>query len=1300
MATTTAWLFEILPQKDNVLTYWVTNEQKTITCFLPQVFCSIYAVSTNNTSLESLYANLLSHPSITSVGPAKKRISIHDKHYSTVLEIKIPLYINKQQFIREIRDLFPLSLYNIDLSNFQYLYAITGLFPFCKAQLTIDSRKNITKFEIVDELTAFNYELPPVKAVQLDIEFTSAIKKDKLRAVTFTTLSSTLTDQTDKKFTISSLPEQELIYETMKLLTNIDPDVLVTHGGDQDLRLFALRAVFYGMGDLSFSRQPHIDPLYRAAAYLPKGTSFMSYGGHFYKDHGYYLYGGRHHVDLRNSFTWKDGGFAGIVELARLSCIDAQRCARTSIGTNLTGMQIRQALMWDILIPSRKADVERFRSGETLVVGDRGGFIFSPRVGLHFNVAGIDFSSMFPQLMVSKNISPETVNCKCCANGTGRPIPGTSWYTCQERKGLVPLVLKTVLEKRLFYKQFRKVNKSYDQLQKTLKWILVTCFEENTLLPVYENNKLKLVRIGKFVDNLIASDRKVKDISVVGLDKSFKAILNPIKQIFKLPSPKTLFRFQLETGRELTVTGDHTCFILSGNALHEIKAKDVRVGNFFPFLNSMPAINVQTSINAIPILIKTSIEEDLDKWRVWGDSLLDYIRFNEEKLRRNIIGYHSHGAIRSWLLEGFIPLRYLELLNIPEQEFTHFKISYGRRVGGKLNWLPAKYEIDKELAFFLGYFIGDGSARNTFLRLAIHEDDTDLIEWFQFFASTRLNLNFSVRKEPHTKMYTIQLNSAGFSRILTSVLGVEHTADLGKLRVPEIILNGHNSIVYWFFGGMIASDGNVHPNRNVIRITSASFSFVEELSYLATRIGLYHTIQQDQSEIEDGCELWNLILSGTDTINKLLEYSYIKKFDTKKIDTKNLEKNSRSYGLDVPIFKTDLVEIAKKLKKTREPRITQRERVPREVLKTKLSQLYELKEKLDDKDRKKLQTIENLTNSDIGFVKVISISEVSATSEYVYCLEVANQLPGFFAGKGGIFTHNCFGYQGYRNARFGRIEAHEAINAYARESLLVAGEIFQKHNFELVAGIVDSLWGKYVDEKSVDSNLIEQICHEIEEKTELPISHEGTFRWIVFLPRRHEPEVGVLNRYYGCFDTGDFKVRGIEIRRRDTCDFIRTAQNAALEVLAPATSKEEFFHIITTDFWKVHEKFDSLLIKRDVPPDQLFIKKVIAKEPHQYVQAVHQAIAAQQLAKAGRSLQSGMKITFLVTNSTAKSTAKRVIAKELYNGEFYDLTWYRKMLREAFVNIIPPLYPDRKRSSLSLNDFITENQFIPDYKFK
>ena len=30
----------------------------------------------------------------------------------------------------------------------------------------------------------------------------------------------------------------------------------------------------------------------------------------------------------------------------------------------------------------------------------------------------------------------------------------------------------------------------------------------------------------------------------------------------------------------------------------------------------------------------------------------------------------------------------------------------------------------------------------------------------------------------------------------------------------------------------------------------------------------------------------------------------------------------------------------------------------------------------------------------------------------------------------------CFGYLGYKNARFGRIEAHEAVTAYGRDKLL------------------------------------------------------------------------------------------------------------------------------------------------------------------------------------------------------------------------------------------------------------------------
>jgi len=52
----------------------------------------------------------------------------------------------------------------------------------------------------------------------------------------------------------------------------------------------------------------------------------------------------------------------------------------------------------------------------------------------------------------------------------------------------------------------------------------------------------------------------------------------------------------------------------------------------------------------------------------------------------------------------------------------------------------------------------------------------------------------------------------------------------------------------------------------------------------------------------------------------------------------------------------------------------------------------------------------------------------------------------------------CFGYLGYRNARFGKVDAHIAVCAFARDTLLKAAHIAEENGFETIHGIVDSLW--------------------------------------------------------------------------------------------------------------------------------------------------------------------------------------------------------------------------------------------------
>ncbi len=54
----------------------------------------------------------------------------------------------------------------------------------------------------------------------------------------------------------------------------------------------------------------------------------------------------------------------------------------------------------------------------------------------------------------------------------------------------------------------------------------------------------------------------------------------------------------------------------------------------------------------------------------------------------------------------------------------------------------------------------------------------------------------------------------------------------------------------------------------------------------------------------------------------------------------------------------------------------------------------------------------------------------------------------------------CFGFLGYKNARFGRIEAHEAVTNGGREVLLRAKDVAEAMGFEVLHMFVDALWLK------------------------------------------------------------------------------------------------------------------------------------------------------------------------------------------------------------------------------------------------
>jgi DNA polymerase elongation subunit (family B) len=263
----------------------------------------------------------------------------------------------------------------------------------------------------------------------------------------------------------------------------------------------------------------------------------------------------------------------------------------------------------------------------------------------------------------------------------------------------------------------------------------------------------------------------------------------------------------------------------------------------------------------------------------------------------------------------------------------------------------------------------------------------------------------------------------------------------------------------------------------------------------------------------------------------------------------------------------------------------------------------------------------------------------------------------------------CFGYLGYRNARFGKVDAHIAVCAFARDALLKTARLAEDHGFEVIHGIVDSLW---IKKAGVTPKEVAEFCREASSLVGVPLNVEGKYRWVVFLPSKILPEVPVLNRYYGVFEDGRIKMRGIEARRGDTPPFIEKAQVEMIKVLAKVSDFEGFLNRVP-EALNVLKEYASKLIRGQISVGDLLISKRLSKHPSDYMHDVFQAIAARQLLTAGFDVYPGQTVQYLIVDAENKSPNKRVKAVQLLNAkQKYDMAKYLEMLLEAGQTILGP----------------------------
>lgn len=149
-----------------------------------------------------------------------------------------------------------------------------------------------------------------------------------------------------------------------------------------------------------------------------------------------------------------------LVKLIGLTIFDVNRMGFSQL---VESYLLKQAPNFNEIAPNKPHyDDIRKRRIQTY----KGAFVYEPKPGLYKKVVVFDYRSLYPTIISSHNISPETLNCSCCEGKAElTPMEGKEKYWfCKKVKGFIPSIIEDLITRRMRIKEIIKEKKKVHAL--------------------------------------------------------------------------------------------------------------------------------------------------------------------------------------------------------------------------------------------------------------------------------------------------------------------------------------------------------------------------------------------------------------------------------------------------------------------------------------------------------------------------------------------------------------------------------------------------------------------------------------------------------------------------------------------------------------------------------------------------------------------------------------------------------------------------------------------------------------------
>jgi DNA polymerase I len=230
---------------------------------------------------------------------------------------------------------------------------------------------------------------------------------------------------------------------------------------------------------------------------------------------------GRVLIDTAKSFVYQESGLKGVLMASRLSGLSPNMTSRFTPGALISSYEVFEALRRGVAVPFRKRDAESFRNISELRACDKGGMMFQPEPGVYEKVHQIDFTSLYPSIIVKYNLSPETID---------NP----------DVKGFLSTVLSSLLNLRIETKRLKKTNSDYAGIDSVLKWMLVTCFGYTG----YRNAKFGQIQVHERITSI--SRELLMQIKEIAESMNFEVLHGIVDCLWVVGEPISMFKEAVE----------------------------------------------------------------------------------------------------------------------------------------------------------------------------------------------------------------------------------------------------------------------------------------------------------------------------------------------------------------------------------------------------------------------------------------------------------------------------------------------------------------------------------------------------------------------------------------------------------------------------------------------------------------------------------------------------------------------------------------------------------------------------------